>query len=100
VSSDLIGEWRVERVSGFLPPFGLRKHIGPRSGSTRVGPFPIGFFRVRGLILDYAWWPLRDELSRREDGEWVGRGLVFGREFCRFRLVRAISKRSLERRPP
>jgi hypothetical protein len=23
-----------------------------------------------------------------EHGEWLGRGLIFGREFCRFRLVR------------
>jgi hypothetical protein len=29
-----------------------------------------------------------DDLVEGERGEWLGRGLIFGREFCRFRLVR------------
>jgi hypothetical protein len=88
MTDELTGHWRVERVSGLLPPFGLRKRIGPRGGSTWLGPLPLGLFRVRGRTLDYAAWPLTDELSPAEGGEWAGRGLVFGREFCRFRLVR------------
>jgi hypothetical protein len=85
---EFVGHWRVERLSGLLLPWGLRKHIGPRTGSTRLGPFPLGLFRVRGRMLDYTLWPLRDELRPAAGGEWVGRGLIFGREFCRFRLVR------------
>jgi hypothetical protein len=86
--AELTGRWRVERVSGLLPPFGLRKRIGPRRGSTWLGPIPLGVFRVRGRTLDYAGWPLRDELRPTERGEWSGRSFLFGREFCRFRLVR------------
>jgi hypothetical protein len=85
---EFTGRWRVERVSGLLPPVGLRKRIGPRSGSTRLGLLPLARFRVGGRTLDYVGWPLRDELRQGEDGEWLGRGLLFGREFCRFRLVR------------
>ena len=84
--SELSGEWHVERVSGVLPP-GLRKHIGVGTGSTRLGRLPLAFFRVRGRTLDYVGWPVRDELQPTEGG-WLGRGLLLGREFCRFRLVR------------
>lgn len=92
--SELVGDWRVERVSGLLPPWGVRKRIGPQTGSTRLGPLPLGLFRVRGRTLDYSVWPLRDELMPAAGGEWVGRGLVFGREFCRFRLVRTAHVKS------
>lgn len=88
MTEPLVGRWRVERVSGLLPPFGFRKHIGPDSGSTRVGPIPVAPFRVRGRTLDYVGWPIRDELTPAEREEWMGRGLLFGREFCRFRLIR------------
>lgn len=86
--TELQSEWLVRRVSGLLPPVGLRKRIGADGGSTRLGPVPVALFRARGLRLDYRWLPVRDELEEREDGTWVGRGLVFGREFCRFRLER------------
>jgi hypothetical protein len=88
VDVGLAGQWRVERVSGLLPPIGVRKRIGPGRGTTWLGPLPIGFFRVRGQTLDYTGWPIRDELAPLDDGEWIGRGLVFGRQFCVFRLVR------------
>jgi hypothetical protein len=81
------GRWRVERVGGLLPP-GLRKRIGQDGGSTRLGPLPLAVFRVRGRTLDYRLLPIRDELTPSADGTWLGRGLVLGREFCRFRLVR------------
>ncbi|HEX2045353.1 MAG TPA: hypothetical protein VHF23_06990 [Gaiellaceae bacterium] len=87
-ASALEGSWRVERVSGILPPAGLKKRIGARRGSTRLGPLPLALFRVRDRTLDYLGWPVRDELRPAADGSWVGRGLVLGREFCRFRLVR------------
>ena len=80
------GRWRVERVDGLLPP-GLRKRIGRDGGSTCVGPLPLALFRVRGRTLDYRLLPVADELTPAGDGTWHGRGLLFGREFCRFRLV-------------
>jgi hypothetical protein len=79
--SELAGRWRVERTSGLLPPFGLRKRIGADAGWTALGPVPVARFRVRGRTLAYAVWPLQDELIEQV-------GLIFGREFCRFRLVR------------
>ena len=84
----LDGTWRVERVSGLLPPFGLTKRIGGDSGWTRVGGLPAALFHVRGTTLEYVGWPVRDELSPQPDGSWAGRGLLAGREFCRFRLVK------------
>jgi hypothetical protein len=85
---ELAGRWRVERVSGLLLPAGLRKQIGASVGSTRLGPLPLAPFRVRGRTLHYLGLPVRDELAPSGDGTWMGRGLVLGREFCRFRLVR------------
>jgi hypothetical protein len=85
--AEFAGVWRVERVGGLLPP-GLRKRIGRGGGSTRLGPLPLALFRVRGRTLDYRLLPIRDELTPAGDGSWLGRGLVLGREFCRFRLVR------------
>ena len=87
-AAGLAGAWRVERLSGLLPPRVLRKRIGDGSGWTLLGPLPLAYFRRRGTTLDYVAWPVRDELTQRGDGEWVGRGLLLGREFCRFRLVR------------
>lgn len=87
-AAGLAGAWRVERLSGLLPPRVLRKRIGDESGCTLLGPLPLAYFRRRGTTLDYLAWPVRDELTQQEDGEWVGRGLLLGREFCRFRLVR------------
>ena len=84
--TEVAGRWRVERVGGLLPP-GLRKRIGGSGGSTRLGPVPLALFRVRGRTLDYRLLPLRDELTPAGDGTWLGRGLLLGREFCRFRLV-------------
>jgi hypothetical protein len=87
MTGDLTGSWRVERISGLLPPL-LRKRIGSDRGWTAFGRLPLAPFRVRGGMLDYVLWPVQDELAEGEQGEWLGRGLVFGREFCRFRLVR------------
>jgi hypothetical protein len=94
--SRLEGDWHVRRVSGLLLPAGLRKRIGLRSGSTRLGPVPVALFRVRGHVLDYRVIPVQDELSPLGDGTWAGRGLVLGREFCRFRL----EPRGSQRRGP
>jgi hypothetical protein len=84
----LDGRWRVEREAGLLPPFGLTKAIAGDRGWTRAAGVPVASFDVDGTTLVYRLWPLRDELTARPDGSWDGRGLIFGREFCRFRLVR------------
>ncbi|MBW3592236.1 MAG: hypothetical protein KY396_00900 [Actinobacteria bacterium] len=84
----LDGVWRVEREAGVLPPFGLSKRIFGDSGWTLVAGVPAAYFRVRGTTLDYLGWPVEDVLTQRGDGTWDGRGLVLGREFCRFRMVR------------
>jgi hypothetical protein len=83
-----IGEWRVERVSGLLPPFGISKSIRRAGGVTRVAGLPLAPFRLVDRTLVYTLLPVRDELSRLPDGSWEGRGVVLGREFCRFRLRR------------
>ena len=86
--SSLEGTWRVERVSGLLPPLGLSKRIAGGRGWTLAAGLPVAAFRLEGTALVYRLWPIRDELEPAGDTSWNGRGLVFGREFCRFRLVR------------
>lgn len=89
--SPLDGRWRVHRVSGVLPPFGVRKQIQEGQGWTLVGFVRVAFFEVHGTTLVYRGLPIRDELERQSDGTWLGRGLLREREFCRFRLVEARS---------
>jgi len=81
-----IGEWRVVRRSGLMPPVGLAKTIDADGGETRLFGVPVGRFRVVGRTLIYRGWPVTDRLEQAEDGSWEGRGLIFGREFCRFEL--------------
>lgn len=83
----LDGTWRVERLSGLLPPLPMRKTIAGSSGVTRVGLVRLSF-RVEGTTLRYRP-PLQafvDELQPSGDG-FIGRATVFGREYARFRLV-------------
>ena len=88
--SDLDGLWRVERVSGLLPPlYGVRKRIEGDHGETRIGPLPGVPFRVDGLTLVYHA-PLGgfvDLLERKGDG-YNGRATFRGRDYGRFRLRR------------
>jgi hypothetical protein len=81
-----LGEWRVVRRSGLMPPVGLTKTIGSQEGETRLFGVPVGRFRVVGRTLIYKGWPVADRLEQGMDGDWEGRGLLFGREFCRFAL--------------
>jgi hypothetical protein len=85
-TTSLEGTWRVERISGFLLPAGVTKRIKDGHGWTLVAGVPAAPFRVQGETLFYRGWPVRDELEP-DAGFWRGRGLLFGREFCRFRLV-------------
>jgi hypothetical protein len=83
----LRGSWRVIRRSGLIPPFGVTKRIGTRSGCTRLFGLPVACFDVRGSDLRYRCLPVVDRLSARRDGTWEGTGVVLGVPFCRFRLV-------------
>ena len=80
------GRYRVERISGLLPP-GLGKTIRANRGVTTLAGRPLAHFGVAGRSLIYDWLPVRDRLERDPDGCWTGRGIVAGVEFCRFRLV-------------
>lgn len=92
-SGRIDGVWRVVRESGVLPPFGVSKRIFGSAGWTLVGGAPAARFRVLRpssdrAVLDYVGLPVRDELVARDAVSWEGRGLLLGREFCRFRLER------------
>jgi hypothetical protein len=84
----LEGSWRVERISGLLPPLlPIRKHIAAGAGVTQIGPLRLPF-EVEGTTLRYRG-PLQafvDELERSGD-EFIGRATVLGREYGRFRLI-------------
>jgi hypothetical protein len=89
------GHFRVRRISGFLPPFGVSKRIEGARGCTYLFGLPIGRFRVVGRRFIYRRWPIVDEmeggpsLSEAASDRWVGRGRLFGFwTFCRFRLER------------
>jgi hypothetical protein len=86
----LTGRFKVRRLSGFLPPFGVTKRIDERRGCTYLFGLPFGWFRVVGRRLIYDAWPIIDELDPpRPDGTVTGRGRLFGLvTFCRFRLER------------
>jgi hypothetical protein len=78
----------VRRESGLLPPFGTGKRIDEGGGVTTVFGIPVAPFTVVDGELRYRWLPVEDRVVRAGDGEWVGEGRLFGRRFCRFRLVR------------
>jgi hypothetical protein len=84
--------WIVRREAGLLPPLvGVRKTISGARGSTSVGPVRARFdvvgreLRYRGVLKGFV-----DVLEPAGDG-WAGRATFAGREYGRFRLVRASS---------
>jgi hypothetical protein len=90
----LDGEWRVERVSGLLPPRPqLRKRIRGVEGATHVGPLRLRFaVRPHGhqlVELVYGVPLLVDRVRERGDGSWDGEAFLAGVPYCRFRLVRS-----------
>jgi hypothetical protein len=90
--TELDGVWKVERLSGFLPPLvGVRKRIRGASGETAVGPLPGVPFDVVGLSLRYRA-PFRgfvDELEPSAHG-FLGRATFRGRVFGRFAMKRLL----------
>jgi ferritin-like metal-binding protein YciE len=85
---ELDGVWRVQRVSGILPPLtGVRKRISGDRGETVVPGLPGIPFTVEGLTLRYKA-PLDGLVDHLEpDGEgFSGRATFRGREYGRFLL--------------
>ncbi len=88
---ELDGVWKVERVSGALPPMlGIVKRIHGTRGETRVGDVAGVPFEVRGLELHYRspFGLFVDVLDPNGDGLYEGRATLGGVTFARFRLRR------------
>lgn len=90
----LEGEWKVERLGGFLPPMiGVRKTVRGTGGETRVGPLPVWPFRREptegrvALVYRPPFSMFVDEVSRAPDGSWHGRMTLLGFELGRFRMT-------------
>ncbi len=88
--SELDGVWKVERVSGLLPPLhGMRKRIRGGHGRTTVGPARAPFdvvgreLRYRGVLTGFV------DVLEPAGSDWRGRALYRGREYGRFRLTAA-----------
>lgn len=86
MAHEIKGHFKVRRVSGLLPPFGLSKRIDVDHGVTRILSVPLMPFRVVGQELRYIVLPIRDRLEPQSDGSYLGEAFVFGIRFCRFRL--------------
>ena len=88
--SELDGVWAVERISGALPPLhGCVKRIHGSRGTTEFPRLPGMPFEVRGLELHYRqpFGMLVDRLEP-QNGGYLGRATMLGREIGRFRLRR------------
>ena len=92
---DLDGDWRVERLGGFLPlMLGIRKRIRGDRGETWVGTLPGLSFRVErregrvALVYRPPFSTIVDELWDGMEGSWLGRSTLGGRELGRFQMTR------------
>lgn len=85
----LEGSWNVRRTAGVLPPIGVSKLVWGHCGYTALFGVPVAFFTIDDGVLRYRGLPMVDELTEGPEGTWRGRGLLFGREFCRFELALA-----------
>ncbi len=91
----LDGDWKVRRLSGPVPMPGAYKEARGGRGTTwaRWSPFPALPFHLeqRGdsvmLIYDSPLSFLKDELRPQDDGSWLGRARVAGRQYAWFRMV-------------
>lgn len=96
VVGELDGVWAVERVSGALPPLhGCVKRIHGRRGTTEFPHFPGMPFEVRGRELHYPSGLLVDKLEP-QNGGYLGRATLLGREFGQFSLRRLDSVGQLQ----
>ena len=88
--SELDGVWKVDRLGGVLPPlYGCVKRINGSHGTTEFSYVPGMPFEVRGLELHYRppFSLLVDKLEP-QDGGYLGRATLAGREFGQFTMRR------------
>jgi ferritin-like metal-binding protein YciE len=88
--SELDGVWAVDRLSGALPPlYGCVKRIHGTEGTTEFPLLPGMPFEVRGLELHYrAPFTLLVDKLEPQDGGYLGRATMLGREIGQFKLRR------------
>jgi ferritin-like metal-binding protein YciE len=85
---ELDGVWAVDRISGALPPLaGCVKRINGSRGTTEFPHLPGMPFEVRGRELHYPTGLLVDKLEP-QNGGYLGRATLLGREFGQFSLRR------------
>lgn len=91
----LEGRWRLERLSGVLPPLsGACKEIRGNRGKTRFDPLPGIPFRVDereavlALVYRRPFSMLVDEVREGPDGAWFGKATLSGCAIGRFRMTR------------
>lgn len=86
--AELDGVWAVERLSGALPPlYGCVKRIHGSRGTTAFSGLPGLPFEVRGRELHYPTGLFVDKLEP-QNGTYLGRATVFGREVGQFSMRR------------
>ncbi|MBA3734419.1 MAG: DUF892 family protein [Actinobacteria bacterium] len=85
---ELDGVWKVERVSGALPPLhGCVKRIHGTRGTTEFPHVPGLPFEVRGRELHYPLSMFVDKLEP-QNGSYLGRSTLLGRELGQFKMRR------------
>ena len=92
---ELEGRWRVERLSGVLPPMvAVHKEIHGKRGETRFGHLIRLRFRIEeredcsALVYRPPFSILVDEVRKRTQDSWLGETTLGGRTFGRFRMMR------------
>jgi hypothetical protein len=92
---ELEGRWRVERLSGALPPMvAVHKEIHGKQGETRFGHLLGLRFRIEeredcpALVYRPPFSMLVDEVRKRTDDSWLGETTLGGRALGRFRMTR------------
>lgn len=92
---ELEGRWRVERLSGALPPMvAVHKEVHGERGETRLGPLPGPPYRIEeredclALVYRPPFSLLVDEVRKESGDSWLGEAMLGGRAFGRFRMTR------------
>jgi hypothetical protein len=92
---ELEGRWRVERLSGALPPMvAVHKKIHGKRGETRFGHFLALPFRIEqredcpALVYRLSFSTLVDEVRKQTEDSWLGETILGGRALGRFRMTR------------
>jgi hypothetical protein len=93
--NELEGRWRIERLSGVLPPMiAVHKEVRGERGETRFGPLPGPPYGIEeredclALVYRPPFSMLVDEVRRESEDSWLGRATLGGRTFGRFRMTR------------